>query len=321
MPTPRILFCSLSGKIALYQKVLESARSFDASAKVVGGDCDDQCSGASMVDSFIQFPRLSDLSIDQLIKICKTNQITHILPTRDGELSFWSERKKVLASNKIETWVSCPSFLNACYDKLSFFKQWEDSPIAAIPTFERPIEGSPIKNWVAKERIGSASRNALLNIPLAQAKQLSVSKDKQFIYQPFIKGKEFTAEIWISRMNHCHGPVLRWRDKIVDGESHHSTIFRNPQWEDLIKRTFCHIPGARGHCNAQVIVDEIGNLHLIEINPRMGGASPLALHAGLNSICWHLMEEANQAGQIPIDLIFPEGMSLCKKNGQVLLSS
>ena len=91
--------------------------------------------------------------------------------------------------------------------------------------------------------------------------------------------------------------------------------------EDLIKKTFCHIPGAHGHCNAQVIVDKIGNLHLIEINPRLGGASPLALHAGLNSICWHLMEEANQSGQIPQDLVFPNGMSLSKKNGQVFLSS
>jgi carbamoyl-phosphate synthase large subunit len=321
MPSPRILFCSLSGKIALYQKVLESARTFDAKAMVVGCDCDDQCCGASMVDSFIQFPRLSDMSTDQLIEICKANQITHILPTRDGELSFWSERKEVLAAHKIETWVSCSSFLNACDDKLSFFKQWEHSPIAAIPTFERPTEGSPIKNWVAKERIGSGSRNALLNIPLDQAEQLSASTNKRYIFQPFIEGKEFTAEIWVSKTNHCHGPVLRWRDKIVDGESHYSTIFRNPSWEDLIKKTFCYIPGARGHCNAQVIVDVIGNLHLIEINPRMGGASPLALHAGLNSICWHLMEEAKQVGQIPLDLIFPEGMSLCKKNGQVFLSS
>jgi carbamoyl-phosphate synthase large subunit len=320
MPSPRILFCSLSGKIALYQKVLESARSFDHQARVIGCDCDEQCSGASMVESFIKLPRLSSLTTDQLVEICKTNKITHILPTRDGELSFWSERKEILAQHKIETWVSCPTFLHACNDKLIFSQKWKNTSIVAIPTYESLPERSPINHWVAKERFGSGSRNALLNVSLDQAKQLTVSKKQQFIYQPFVKGKEFTADAWVSKTNYCHGPVLRWREKIVDGESHQSVVFRNPQWEARIKATLRHIPGAWGHCNTQVIVDKIGNLHLIEINPRLGGASPLALHAGLNSICWHLMEESNRAGEIPQDLVFKEGISLHKKDGQVFLS-
>ena len=321
MPSPRILFCSLSGKIALYQKVLESARSFDRNATVVGCDCDEQCSGASMVETFIKLPELSSLSTDQLIEICKDNQITHILPTRDGELSFWSERKEVFAEHKIKIWVSCSSFLHACDDKLLFYQKWKNSSIAAIPTYERLPLSSPINKWVVKERFGSGSRHVLLNVSLDQAKEFSVSKSQRFIYQPFVKGKEFTADAWVSKTNHCHGPVLRWREKIVDGESHQSIVFRNPQWEARIKTTLRHIPGAWGHCNTQVIVDELGNLHLIEINPRLGGASPLALHAGLNSIGWHLMEQSNRAGQIPQNLVFPEGMSLSKKDGQVFLSS
>ena len=74
------LILLLSGKIALYQKVLESARSFDHKAIVIGCDCDDQCSGASMVESFIKLPRLSSLTTDQLVEICK-NQSDYTYPS------------------------------------------------------------------------------------------------------------------------------------------------------------------------------------------------------------------------------------------------
>ena len=68
-------------------------------------------------------------------------------------------------------------------------------------------------------------------------------------------------------------------------------------------------------------MDRDEKLYLVEINPRLGGASPLALYAGLNSVAWHLMEEAGCASDIPMHSHFPEGMSLTKKGGQVFFNS
>ena len=50
-----------------------------------------------------------------------------------------------------------------------------------------------------------------------------------------------------------------------------------------MKKTLNGIQGLRGHVMAQVIVDNSDNLHLVEINPRLGGATPYLL-AGLSSI-------------------------------------
>ena len=58
------------------------------------------------------------------------------------------------------------------------------------------------------------------------------------------------------------------------GESHESKIFLNDNWGKLIIDMFENIRGLQGHCLAQIIVDEDCKLHLIEINPRLGGASP-----------------------------------------------
>ncbi|MEK9773442.1 MAG: ATP-grasp domain-containing protein, partial [Opitutae bacterium] len=241
-------------------------------------------------------------------------------PTRDAELSFWAKKKKWLLQHKIRAWVSEESYVHHCDDKLDFFTHWQGSSISPIPTF-RKIDNHSIERWVAKDRKGSGSRNISLNISSKQAHKLSGDASKDLIFQPFIKGREFTAEAWVSQSGTCHGPLLRWRTKVVNGESHQTVIFHNREWEKAMRSMFLHVPGARGHCLAQVLVDGMDNLHLLEINPRLGGASPLALRAGLNSVAWHLMEETGNDRDIPTNSRFPEGMSLTKQDRDVFFNS
>ena len=93
--------------------------------------------------------------------------------------------------------------------------------------------------------------------------------------------------------------LLRWRTKIIDGEAHETETFENQEWQKLLISTFEAIPGLSGHALAQVIVDPEQSLHLIEINPRLGGASPLALAAGLNSIEWFLLQSDKRGKRNP----------------------
>jgi hypothetical protein len=59
----------------------------------------------------------------------------------------------------------------------------------------------------------------------------------------------------------------------------------------------------------------------VEINPRLGGATPLALSAGLHSIDWFLLESMNQSHLIPETPNFKEGVQLIKKNKIVSISA
>ena len=156
-----------------------------------------------------------------------------------------------------------------------------------------------------------------LDLDYQEACNIASSSKDGFIFQPFVSGREFSAEAWISKEGRCYGPLLRWRNKVVEGESHQSTVFRNPEWEDRLRDVFLHRPGLFGHCLAQVIVEEDGKLNLVEINPRLGGASPLALRAGLTSISWHLLEEEKSLKVIPEYPNFRDGLFLEKKEGIV----
>ena len=311
----RILFSSLSGKTALLKEVLCDARSYSPRAVVLGADCDKNCTAASQIENFIEMPSLAQLSDHDLLQFCIQNKITHILPTRDGELLFWARRKSILRTIGVTPLVSEPDFIETCEDKASFFMNWKNSVVPAIPTYHK-LKPSGVKRWVVKERTGSGSRKIGLKLSPEDALQYS-KKLNDPIFQPFIEGKEYTAETWVSKSNHCQGVLLRWRQEVINGESHLTEVFNNPDWESKMRGVFEHMPGARGHCIAQVLVDSESNLHLVEINPRLGGASPLAIRAGLCSIKWHLMEEDNKLGNLIPPRTFPTGMYLRKQNSKV----
>ena len=137
------------------------------------------------------------------------------------------------------------------------------------------------------------------------------------IFQPMIPGSEFSAETWIDSTGNCHGMVLRWRTEVIDGEAHQSEIFENREWEERMRETFESINGLSGHALGQVLVDGERNLHLVEINPRLGGASPLALAAGLNSIEWFLLQSENRDEEIPKLPSINKTLKLKKDNGRV----
>jgi carbamoyl-phosphate synthase large subunit len=313
---PHILFSSLSAKLALYNEVARDAKSFCNEAKVTACDSDPNCVASREVEHFIPLPKIVDLTDEKLIEFCKLHQISNILPTRDGELLFWAEKKEFLALHNIKVWVSNEDSIKLCNDKLSFHENWKNCSIPAIPTYETLPDNRRCR-WVVKPRIGSGGKMNALDLDYNEACNIDSSFDEDFIFQPFISGHEFSAEAWISKKGKCHGPLLRWRNKVVKGESYQSTVFRNAEWENKVRDVFLHRPGIFGHCLAQVLVEENGTLNLVEINPRLGGASPLALRAGLTGISWHLMEEAKSPEVIPEYPHFRDGLFLEKKKGIV----
>ena len=309
---PRILFSSLSSKLGLYKEVLRQARSFNNEATVVGADSNIRCSSADKVEEFIVFPLLSELPDRELIKLLKQHNVTHVLPTRDNELNYWSRRKKLLNDQQINVWVSDQRFLQSCIDKYTFAKIFKDCEICPIET-HLTIEGKMAGKWVVKERYGSGSKNIGLNLEARNA--IKLSRDlKNPVFQPFIKGSEFTAETWMDKNNICRGISMRWRTRVINGESHESEIFTNKNWSNKLKSVFTHIAGGRAHILAQVLVDHKENLYLVEINPRLGGASTLSLNGGIESIKWSLLEDYGKDELIPTDPKIHQGMRLFKTN-------
>jgi carbamoyl-phosphate synthase large subunit len=317
LKAPKILLSSLSSKIALYDSVLRQAKIFDHKSSVIGTDCNPNCPGARIVKRFKILPPLIHLNENELLNFLLGWGITHILPSRDGELHYWADKANLLLDHKVKVLISSPDTIRLCEDKFLFFQKISPCGLKVIPCFRSP-SSSEYEKWVVKERRGSGSEGLLISIDKFRAEEFGASLSEP-IYQPYIAGKEFTAEGWINQNGECMAVLLRWRDKVVNGESFVSTTFRNSDWENKIKTLFSSINGLKGHCIGQFIVDHDKELNLVEINPRLGGASPLSLSAGMNSILWSLREETGVHSLEP-DFQPLTGVKLTKLNGEVFIS-
>ncbi len=279
-----ILITSISKKIPLIEAVKKGVSKISSSIKVIGGDLDDNCLGKYFVDSFWKMPRISELSVDNLIKFCKANDIGLIIPTRDGELEFFSSIKSELAKANISVMVSDKKSVNQCLDKLAFANL---KNIDAISASEN-IEFIKSNYFVVKERYGAGSISIGIKLTKEQALKHAQTLENP-IYQPHIIGDEISVDAYITNAGNIKGIVLRKRDKVVDGESQVTSTFQNIKLEKRFIDILSSL-NLYGHVILQAFIDEKDKIHVIECNSRFGGASTLSLRAGIDSFYWAYLE-------------------------------
>ena len=142
--------------------------------------------------------------------------------------------------------------------------------------------------YVVKPRFGSASKNISLNVSKSEAIDIS-NRLPDVIFQPFIEGSEFGIDAWVDKHNKVKGIMMRKRDLTIGGESKITTTFQNRKFERTCLTIFRHLKLA-GPLVMQAIIDNKGQLNIVECNPRFGGASALSIRGGLDLIYWSLYE-------------------------------
>jgi len=295
-----VLISSLSKKVPLVRAVREAMASLGLSGKIIGADAASECVGRYFVDEFWHMPKIEQLSIDDLIKYCLQHQIKAIIPTRDGELLFYAEHKSKLEENGIGCMVSPPDAIKLCRDKAVFADKLDQEDYPTIASFrnldkmiDRLYSDCDDMTFVVKEQYGSGARS--IGLDLSDEDARIFAQQLQYpIYQPYIKGKEYSIDVYIDRHGKSHGAVVRKRELICDGESQITTSVQDQQLENLCSEISEYL-GLYGHAVWQVLRDDNGNLHLIECNPRFGGASSLSVAMGLNTFAWFFLEVLGQS--------------------------
>lgn len=284
--SPNVLITSISKKVPLIKAVSSGVQKVSGSSKIFGADVDDTCIGRYFVDVFWHMPKLNALRIEDFIDYCKINNIGAIIPTRDGELEFFARHKATLAEHGITVMISDYSIVNACLDKLAFSKL-ESIRDAVIPA-STDIDRLKSEKFVVKERYGAGSISIGLDLDSAAA-QLHAETLEHPIYQPFQAGYEISVDAYVTKSRQVKGLVMRKRVKVVDGESQVTTSFEDAS---LQKKFFDFLDQSDfyGHITLQAIIDDSDKVHVIECNPRVGGASMLSIHAGLESFFWFFAE-------------------------------
>ncbi len=264
---------------------------FEPTGRLFGGDIDQQVVGKYFVDEFWEMPQLPNLRIDDLLHYCKTNNIGAIIPTRDGELEYFSKNKGDLKKNGISVMVSDLDAILTTLDKLTFYKS---GSLIGFPVIETALSVNDLDAYsiVIKERFGAGARNILLNktreVAKLEAKQLNDP-----IFQPFIEGKEYSVDLYISKQSKVIGSIVRRRQVVQHGESQVTFTVPNNALEKMCSNFVTDL-GLFGHIVLQVIIDHQNQFNIVECNCRFGGASTLSLSAGMDSFYWFLLEASGK---------------------------
>lgn len=283
---PAVMISSVGRKVSLVAMLTDATRQF-ADFRLLTADLDPYAPGHRVGMGRVDLPPLHSLSEfpPNLLPLLRDAGVGVVVPTRDGELEFWATNAETLRASGIDVVVSPAATIRVMLDKLSFAEGGAAVGLPVIPTSLLPDFDGPL---VVKERYGAGSRSIALGVSSGEARAHSRGLAAP-VFQPFIQGSEFSADAWVGRSGTLHGPILRRRETVVDGEATVTTTLRDADLERTALSVLTWLP-LRGPVNVQLLRTTDGTVHVLEVNARFGGASTCSVHAGLDVWNWELRE-------------------------------
>ena len=287
MKTFPVLISSSSSKIALVESLMDLARRYLPETFIIAGDSNAECLTRSTAHSFWQMPLTNIENLEILAVGMKERGIRLVIPTRDAELDFYSSHQSYFESHGIKIAVSSRETLNICLDKLLFYDSLKSRFPVIATSNQLDVELLGPGPYVVKERYGSGSISSRLNLTSKDALEYSRTLVHP-IFQPFIKGSEFSIDTYTTLHGDVVGAIARRRDVIEFGESQVTTSAHDLRIEGLGIELSSFLK-LTGHGLIQIIDDGTSS-QIIECNARIGGASTLAFYCGLISPIWSILE-------------------------------
>ncbi len=285
--TGNVLVTSISKKVPLVNMVRNGASKLKPGVQLFGADSNKNIIAKYFVDEYWQMPLLKELTPQAIVSFCKKNNITAIIPTRDGELSFFAGIKQELSDHGIAVMVSDSTSIGISIDKINFYHHCHKASVNAIQT-EKNIELIQSEKYVVKEQFGAGSLSIGLNLNKEQA-MAHAARLHYPVFQPFIEGEEFSIDVYVQKDRQIKGLIIRKRELVENGESQITFNVKNERLKECCT-TLVNSLSFYGHLVLQAIIDKTGQPYLIECNARFGGASTFSVQCGLDSFYWFLLE-------------------------------
>lgn len=282
-----ILITSLSRKVPLLNAVREALLASQGGGLVWGADSDPECVGHYFADRFWPMPTLDrDDAARRVLDFCAAEEIGLLIPTRDGELPFFALLREQLAAQGTHTTVGSPEAIAVCRDKLRFYEHCLREGILAAPTATSvdDLEGD---RFVVKDRRGAGSRDVTIGLDRDDARVRGAQLAEP-IFQPMLAGAEHSVDLYANERGEVVEAAPRTRIRVHDGESTVTETVEHPALVHAVVRLIGTLE-LRGHVVVQAFADG-PTVTLLECNPRVGGASTLGFHAGVESPRWAIRE-------------------------------
>lgn len=302
MKPMNILFTSAGRRFSIIEHFKKTLQNLNMPGILVTADMS-RLSAASFVADKRELivPVKSEEYIEQLLSLCKKNNIRLLIPLIDTELLVLSQNKTLFSSEGVTVLVSSPEVVAICKDKrntATFFTQagfktpkiYDPEGILNNPAAQYP--------FFLKPAMGSSSIGAMR---IENAKELAFFKDyiKNCIVQDCIEGEEYTLDVLVNFKGNVETVVPRLRIETRAGEVSKGMTVRNTALLEAGRRLISALPGAVGCITVQCFLTSDQSVVFTEINPRFGGGHPLSIQAGADFPRWIMQ---TMQGIVPDDI-------------------
>ena len=239
---------------------------------VTGIDSNDKGFANEYCNKFYKSPKGSDKKFISFIdKIGSKSDLIFLFV--DEEIKNVTNNFHKLKYIKKKLVISPKKTINICNNKLKLHKFFSQFKEINLPSTKK------LGKNIVKPKFGRGSKNIFITSNLNILK--SIKKDRNFIVQEYINGKEYTVDSLFDLKGNLIFSLTRER-LIAQNVSIMGKIIKDVQIDKVIrfissKLKFC------GPINVQFI-KKGKKLYLIEINPRLSGSIFFSMKAGFNPI-------------------------------------
>ena len=224
------------------------------------------------------------------------------MPTVDLDLKTLAKNKEKFSAAGCTILVSDYEVVDICQDKRKTFKflvkNRFDTPQTCTPgqalskKIKYPCFLKPWDGYASRGTATAKNRSELL---------FYSKRVPNCIVQEFIKGQEFTCDVFVGFDGEVKCVVPRKRIETRAGEVSKSETSKNSMVMRRTAELIGKLGAGPGVITVQMILTKDKQLKFIEINPRFGGGAPLSIRAGADFPKWILQQMAGKKLKIKFD--------------------
>lgn len=246
------------------------------------------------VDVFFQSPYATDEEnyLRFVMEKCETNSVSWVMPLTDVEVDVLNKNRGIFEERGIVICISDQEVIELVRNKyeLSKFIEANGKVVDTISTCRASeVKASEVKLPVICKPFNGRSSIGLKIIRTKEELDavLSGSDCEQFIIQPFIKGSVVTVDVVRDRADHCVAVARKELLRTLNGAGTSVRVFHDEGLEQKSEE-LARLLKITGCVNFEFILDEEGNYHFLECNPRFSGGVVFSCMAGYDCVTNHL---------------------------------
>lgn len=278
-----ILSCGTRNKIVQYFK-----KELSGKGKVFATDCTSLAPALYEADDFFIVPRVQEEGyLEEVLSICKNNNIKAVLSLIDPELNVLAEYKDLFFEMGVTPVVSEKEAIEMSLDKYAMFTFLKKNCFPTVNSYVDKEEfykdkkaGRITYPVFIKPALGSASMN-INKVESDEEVDLLFKRYEHLMVQEFMTGKEYGVDAYIDLVSgELSSIFIKEKIKMRSGETDKSVSVKDEKLSNLIV-DFVKKTHFKGIIDIDVFKVE-DTYYISEVNPRFGGGYPHAYEAGVN---------------------------------------